>query len=87
MGEVLKVRILAVGRLKEAYWKDAEAEYRKRLRRYVDAQVVEVKDEAALLAGDAETGVSIMRMEAGMDTGPVWAVSRTPIAEGEDAAA
>jgi methionyl-tRNA formyltransferase len=41
--------------------------------------------QAALLAGDAETGVSIMRMEAGMDTGPVWAVSRTPIAEGEDA--
>jgi methionyl-tRNA formyltransferase len=33
--------------------------------------------QAALLAGDAESGVSIMRMEAGMDTGPVYAVSRT----------
>ena len=41
--------------------------------------------QASLLAGDAETGVSIMRMEAGMDTGPVWAVARTPIAEDEDA--
>lgn len=27
--------------------------------------------QRALLAGDAETGVSIMRMEAGLDTGPV----------------
>ncbi len=41
--------------------------------------------QAALLAGDAETGVSIMRMEAGMDTGPVYAVSRTPIGADEDA--
>jgi methionyl-tRNA formyltransferase len=34
---------------------------------------------AAILAGDAETGVSIMRMEAGLDTGPVWSVRTTPI--------
>lgn len=43
--------------------------------------------QAALLAGDAETGVSIMKMEAGMDTGPVWAEERTPIGCEEDAAA
>jgi methionyl-tRNA formyltransferase len=43
--------------------------------------------QAALLSGDAETGVSIMRMEAGMDTGPVYAVARTPIGGGEDAGA
>lgn len=43
--------------------------------------------QASLLSGDAETGVSIMRMEAGMDTGPVYAVALTPIAEGEDAGA
>lgn len=29
--------------------------------------------QRALLAGDAETGVSIMRMTAGLDTGPVYA--------------
>jgi len=28
---------------------------------------------AAILAGDARTGVSIMRMDAGLDTGPVYA--------------
>jgi methionyl-tRNA formyltransferase len=41
--------------------------------------------QAALLAGDVVTGVSVMRMEAGMDTGPVYAVSRTPIGANEDA--
>jgi methionyl-tRNA formyltransferase len=33
----------------------------------------------AILAGDDETGVSIMRMEAGLDTGPVYATSRVVI--------
>ncbi len=33
----------------------------------------------AILAGDTETGVSIMRMEAELDTGPVYATSRVPI--------
>lgn len=41
--------------------------------------------QAALLAGDAESGVSIMKMEAGMDTGPVFACTRSPIATEEDA--
>ena len=41
--------------------------------------------QAALLAGDAETGVSIMRMEAGMDTGGVFAELRTPIGADENA--
>jgi methionyl-tRNA formyltransferase len=35
--------------------------------------------QRAVLAGDAETGVCIMRMEAGLDTGPVLAANATPI--------
>jgi len=35
--------------------------------------------QRAILAGDAETGVTIMQMEAGLDTGPMLAVARTPI--------
>jgi methionyl-tRNA formyltransferase len=35
--------------------------------------------QRALLAGDAETGVDLMRMEAGLDTGPVFLERRTPI--------
>jgi methionyl-tRNA formyltransferase len=33
----------------------------------------------AIMAGDAETGVMVMRMEAGLDTGPVAMVERLPI--------
>jgi methionyl-tRNA formyltransferase len=35
---------------------------------------------AAILAGDAETGVSIMLMDAGVDTGPVLDTAALPIA-------
>ncbi len=36
--------------------------------------------QRAILAGDAETGVDLMQMEAGLDTGPVLLRRRTPIA-------
>ena len=35
--------------------------------------------QRAILAGDAETGIGIMRMEAGLDTGPVLAEARTAV--------
>ncbi len=35
--------------------------------------------QRAILAGDAETGVDLMQMEAGLDTGPVLLQRRTPI--------
>lgn len=37
----------------------------------------------AIMAGDAETGVCIMQMEAGLDTGPVLLREATPIRAGE----
>jgi methionyl-tRNA formyltransferase len=40
----------------------------------------------ALLAGDSETGVTIMQMEAGLDSGPMLAIARTPIGERETTA-
>jgi methionyl-tRNA formyltransferase len=39
----------------------------------------------AILAGDRETGISIMKMEEGLDSGPVLHRVSTPIAEGETA--
>ena len=36
--------------------------------------------QRAILAGDAETGVSIMQMDAGLDTGPVLIEKKMPIA-------
>lgn len=34
---------------------------------------------AAILAGDRETGVTLMRMDAGLDTGPIVAQERVPL--------
>ena len=39
----------------------------------------------AILAGDAETGVTIMKMDEQLDHGPILAVRATPIGEHEDA--
>lgn len=36
--------------------------------------------QRAILAGDAMTGVTIMQMEAGLDTGPILAKAQTPVA-------
>lgn len=41
--------------------------------------------QRALLAGDSETGICIMQMDAGLDTGPVLLEKRLPIAPGETA--
>jgi methionyl-tRNA formyltransferase len=42
--------------------------------------------QRALLAGDTQTGVSIMIMDAGLDTGPVLSMHATPIGARENAA-
>ena len=39
----------------------------------------------AIVRGESETGVSIMRMEAGLDTGPVAAVRTLPISDADTA--
>lgn len=40
----------------------------------------------AIMAGDAETGICIMQMEAGLDTGPVLRCDATPIGQHETTA-
>ena len=42
--------------------------------------------QRALLAGDAQTGISIMQMDAGLDTGPVLHQEKIDIAAEDDAA-
>lgn len=39
--------------------------------------------ERALLAGDAMTGVSLMQLDEGLDTGPIISVIETPVADDE----
>jgi methionyl-tRNA formyltransferase len=41
--------------------------------------------QRALLAGDRETGITVMQMDAGLDTGPMLSQHRLAIAGGDDA--
>ena len=41
--------------------------------------------QAAIRAGDAESGISLMQMEAGLDTGPVYRMARLTIGDNETA--
>lgn len=43
----MKITILCVGKLKEKYWTLAIEEYKKRLSRYVNIEIIEVPDEKA----------------------------------------
>ncbi len=43
----MQFTIVCVGKLKESYWKDAVAEYVKRLQRYSKINIVELPDEKA----------------------------------------
>lgn len=40
----MRITLIAVGRLKETFWRDAAAEYLKRLGPYADVRVVEIAD-------------------------------------------
>jgi 23S rRNA (pseudouridine1915-N3)-methyltransferase len=46
----VKLSLAVVGRLKESYFAEAEAEYTKRLRPYCTLSIIEAKDDAGLLA-------------------------------------
>jgi 23S rRNA (pseudouridine1915-N3)-methyltransferase len=41
----MKITILCVGKLKESYFRDGVAEYKKRLSKYAEVNIVEVADE------------------------------------------
>lgn len=43
----MKIKVLAIGKIKEAYWRDALEEYGKRLSGYCTLEIIEVEDEKA----------------------------------------
>jgi len=43
---MLNIQIIAIGKLKETYWKQAEAEYLKRLSPYAKIGITELQEEA-----------------------------------------
>ncbi|MDR0934926.1 MAG: 23S rRNA (pseudouridine(1915)-N(3))-methyltransferase RlmH [Erysipelotrichaceae bacterium] len=42
---ILKIKLLAIGKIKERYFVDAINEYLKRLSRYVEVEIIELSDE------------------------------------------
>lgn len=51
---MMKIKLVAVGSLKEAYWRSAFEEYAKRLQKFVELSVVEVKEYSVQSLGSAE---------------------------------
>ena len=41
----MKITVIAVGKIKEKFYRDAVAEYEKRLRRYCKLEIIQVEDE------------------------------------------
>ena len=66
----MKCTVVCVGKLKERFWKDACAEYTKRLRAYAKVDMREVADIDPAKAGGGEaedTGDLLRRRQIGVD--------------------
>lgn len=51
---MMNIKIIALGKLKESYWREAEAEYLKRLRPYAKIELVEIPEIPFRLEHDRE---------------------------------
>lgn len=61
-----KIQVVAVGRLKERYFQDAQAEYLKRLRPYCKLSVDEFKTDAQMVAQLPERATLVALDERGV---------------------
>ena len=59
----MKITVLCVGKIKEAFFRDAVAEYRKRMSRYADVQIIEVADEKTPDGASAAEEAKILATE------------------------
>ncbi|MBR6771726.1 MAG: 23S rRNA (pseudouridine(1915)-N(3))-methyltransferase RlmH [Lachnospiraceae bacterium] len=60
----MRITIIAVGKIKEKYYRDAVAEYAKRLSRYCRFQVIEVEDEKTPEGASTSVQEQILEKEA-----------------------
>ena len=60
----MKIEILTVGKIKEGYLRDAADEYIKRLSRYANISVIEVRDEKTAEGASARENDIVMSQEA-----------------------
>ena len=61
----MNVTLLTVGSLKERYWREAVAEYEKRLSAYCKFRLIEVKDEKTPDAIDSAASRRVRQKEGG----------------------
>ncbi len=59
----MKIKVIAVGKIKEAFWKDAIDEYSKRLSGYCTLEIIEVDDEKAPADGSDKEILAIKDKE------------------------
>lgn len=59
----MKITILAVGKIKEAFYREAVAEFQKRLRRYVKLEMIETADEKTPEDASALENSRILELE------------------------
>lgn len=60
----MKIKIIAIGGLKEQYWREAEKEYVKRLSSYAKIDILEVSDVPAPAKASSEEEKAIKEKEA-----------------------
>ena len=62
----MNIKIIAVGKLKESYWRDAVSEYSKRLGAYCSLEIIEVK-ESRLRANPSAADEEAVKTAEGED--------------------
>ena len=62
----MNIKIIAVGKLKESYWRDAVSEYSKRLNAYCSLEIIEVK-ESRLPANPSAADEAAVKAAEGQD--------------------
>ena len=52
------IKFIAVGKLKEKYWKEAFSEYAKRLTKYTKVELIEIEEEKISIENDSMMKIS-----------------------------
>lgn len=62
----MNIKIICVGKLKEKYWKEAVAEYSKRLKGYINLEIIEIK-ESRLPSNPGVSEENMVKFSEGQD--------------------